>query len=255
MPARLAVSLANVDRPVRSLLDIAATWTLDGVTLDTRQIAPADFGQTARRQLLHNIQERRLLLAMLIVPTRSPLAELSRLDARVGAVTAAMPLAWDLGCGAVGVRLGGWPADEVDQERLRRVVEELAAAADRFGPRLSLLPSPKALTPLAELLEQIDAPVAIQLDPAAAVQGGEPLERSARLLPEAITHFRLRDAQAETGETILGRGEVDWTLAAALAADLPLLKWLVVDRTEGSQRSVDLARGIEFARAVFQPPG
>ena len=252
MPTPLAVSLAQVDRPVRSLLDVAATWQVDGVQLDTRQqVRPDEFGQTARRQLRHALDERRLSLASLVVPTRSPLADASRLDERIAAVLAAMPLAWELGCASVTVRLGAWPGDEAGEERLRRVVAELAAASDRLGPRLTLLPSPGSVAKLAALVDAIEGPVAVQLDPAATVQGGESLDDAARSLADAITHLRLRDAQQDTGETVLGRGQVDWTLAAALSFELPSLRWLVVDRTEGSQRSVDLQNGVAFARRVF----
>ena len=255
MPASLAVSLAHVDRPLRPLLDVAAGWKVDGVVLDTRtQVRPDEFGQTARRQLRHTLSERQLRLAALHVPTRSGLSDPDRLDARLGAIVAAMQLAYDLGSLAVSVRLGTWPADEDATQRLARVIGELATASDKIGPRMTLMPSPGSLAPLGKLVAAIDAPLAVQLDPAAAVQGGEPLEASARGLAEAITHLRIRDAQRESGETVLGRGEVDWTIAAGLAADLPSLQWLVVDRTEGSQRSVDLETGLTFTRRVFLPP-
>ena len=255
MPASLAVSLANVDRPLRPLLDVAAGWKVDGVVLDTRsQVRPDEFGQTARRQLRHTLSERRLRLAALAVPTRSGLADPDRLDARLGAILSAMQLAYDLGSLAVAVRVGVWPTEDDAAERLGRVIDELATASDRIGPRLTLMPSPGSLRPLSELVAELDAPLAVQLDPAAAVQGGEPLEASARSLAEAITHLRVRDAQRESGETVLGRGKVDWTTAAGLAADLPSLEWFVVDRTEGSQRSVDLETGLTFTRRVFLPP-
>ena len=257
MPTPLAVSLVDVDRPLRALLDLMATWKVDGVQLDTRQVRPSEFGQTARRQLRHTLDERRLKLSGLFVPTRSPLADLSKLDARLGAITEAMPLAFELGSQAVVVRLGAWPGDDDSVERLGRVLRELAAASDRLGPMLTLIPPAGAIGPLAAMLAELNAPIGVQFDPAAAVFGGDEVSDALRSLAPDLVQLRLRDGQRHGGdsggqETVLGRGEVEWDELATLTADLPQLRWLVADRTVGGQRSVDLQNAVSYARQVFR---
>ena len=261
MPTPIAASFVNVDRPLRGLLDLASTWQLDGVQLDTRHhVRPTDFGETARRQLRHYLSERRLKLSGLCVPTRSSLGELTHLDERLGAITAAMPLAFDLGCMAIVVRLGAWPDDEDGRQRLVRVLGELAEASNRFGPQLTVIPSAGSLEHLNEALTELAAPIAVQFDPTAPIFAGESVEAGLRSLHGEITQVRVRDGQRYGGEaggqeTTIGRGEVEWDLLAAMTADLPQLRWLVVERTEGTERAIDLQNGIAYTRSVFSPLG
>ena len=267
MPS-VAVSLVDVDRPLRALLDWAARMRgpsevgddavrADGVQLDTVAVRPEEFTGTARRQLRHTLDERSLRLSGLFVPTRRSLADPEQLDRRLGAIVTAMPLAYELGARAVVVRLGRWPSDEDGPQRLARVLKELAEAGDVHGTPPTLVPTPGTLAPLAGLLGELEAPVAVQFDPTAAVFADDPPADRLLSLAGSVTQLTLRDGRREgfgeaAGvETVLGRGEVDWDVLAAVSHDVPALEWLVLERREGGQRSVDLTSGVSFARRVF----
>ena len=106
---RLQISVSTVDfqQDIKTALHTAMSMGATGVQLDLRQEVNArDYGETARRQLLHYLQERSLQIGSAAFPLRGSIAEPDRLDERTHAVRTAVTLAGQLKIRRLCLRIG-----------------------------------------------------------------------------------------------------------------------------------------------------
>ncbi len=151
-PPRLAVATAPFRQPLRNAIATAQSCGAAGVQFDARQeIRPADFGETARRQLLYELRERDLSVASLDFPLRNAIYEPDRLDDRMAAIRRTMEFAVQLKAGVVTVRCGPLPqdADTDDSARFVTLLEDLARYGNHIGAMLCLTASGSDAAPLA----------------------------------------------------------------------------------------------------------
>ena len=255
---QLAVATSSFRQPVRQRIDTAARTGATGVLFDARgELPPADYGDTARRQLLHELDERRLKVAALTFPLRRPLHDPDQIDRRMDALRTAMKFASLLRCRLLTISAPRAPADADSREaqRIADVLDELA----RYGNHVGVTP---ALTPVGDPPEKLisilshvkQGPVSVDFDPAGCVRsGGDPV-RDLRAYAHWLGHLQVRDAihgrDGDGKETAVGRGEVDWPELLAQLQEIGYRGWLTARRTDGDDPVGDVTRALEYVRRV-----
>ena len=255
---RLAVATQPFKQPLRQAIVTAAAAGVTGVQLDARsEVKPSEYGETARRQLLHELGERGLKIASLNFPTRHPLHAEEHLDARIAAVHEALQFAALVKAPGVIVRAGRVPDDDESSERdrLRDILDDFARVGNHLGVTLCVTPAAEATAPLARLLEGIKSgPLGVDFDPATCVIAGRAPADDLRALHQFIAHVQVRDAIRDvdgTGQEVaVGRGEVDWPSLLAMITEIDYRGWLTVRRTTGDDIPADCTRAVEFIRNV-----
>ncbi len=258
MRFRLAVATASFRLPLRQAVLTAARSGAQGVQFDARtEVTPAEFGETARRQLLHELNEQELHVASLTFPLRRPLHDEEHLDARVAAVRQAMEFTSQLKARVLTLRAGRMPEDDqsADQQRLRDVLRDLAGFGNRVGVTLSLTTSGDAATRLRALIEGIkEGPLGVDFDAAACIMAGQDPAAVLRDLHALVTHGQVRDAIRDldgSGQEVpVGRGEVVWDEVLALLGETNYGGWLVARRTSGDDPVGDCTRAIAYVRNI-----
>lgn len=258
LPLQLAVATSSFRQPLRQCIDTAARTGASGVLFDARAELPvSDYGDTARRQLLHELDERRLKVAALTFPLRRPLHDAEQLDRRLEAIKAAMQFASQLRCRLITVSAMRVPteADSREMHRILDVLNELARFGNHVGVTLALTPVGEPPEKLISLLAQVkQGPMAVDFDPAGCVRSGRDAENDVREYANWLGHLHVRDAihgrDGDGKETPVGRGEVDWPALLALSQEIGYRGWMTARRTEGTDPVGDVTRAIEYVRNV-----
>lgn len=255
---RIAAATASFKQPLREALLSAADCGAEGVQFDVRhEVTPEDFGDTARRQLLHELAERGLCVGSVAFPLRRPLFDEEHLDARAAALRKAMEFASQLRARVLCVRTGRLPDDAASQEssRLRELLRDLSRYGNRVGVTVSLTTAGDPPARLASLIDGIkDGPLGVDFDPAGCVLAGEDPVGALRALAPVVTHGQIRDGIRDLDgggqEVPVGRGEVPWDEVLALVSEMNFGGWLTVRRTSGDDPIGDSTRAIAYVRAV-----
>ncbi|MBL8849903.1 MAG: sugar phosphate isomerase/epimerase [Planctomycetaceae bacterium] len=258
LPLQLAVATSSFRQPLRQCIDTAARTGASGVLFDARAELPvADYGDTARRQLLHELDERRLKVAALTFPLRRPIHDPEQIDRRMEALRSAMKFASLLRCRLLTISAPRTAADPESREaqRIGDVLEELA----RYGNHVGVTP---ALTPVGDPPEKLisilanvkQGPMAVDFDPAGCVRSGRDPVRDLREYATWLGHLHLRDGihgrDGDGKETAVGRGEVAWPELLAQLQEIGYRGWLTARRTDGDDPAGDVTRALEYVRRV-----
>jgi sugar phosphate isomerase/epimerase len=258
---RISVATASLQKNLKRGLEQAMQLGADGVQFDLRsEITPAEYGETARRQLLHALSEFGLRIAAGQFPLRSPLAARDRLDERLSALRKAIIFAGELRMPQLILRPGRIPNDEQqdEQELFLGLLSELAEIGNRQGVEMCLIPSGSSGGEMLQLVDSIKTGrVSVAADPAAWILGHQNPLIELRGLASHIGHVSIRDAVRDldgTGREVpVGRGEVDWDEFLALLSEMDYRGWLNVDRTEGNDRVGDIGRAVQYVRSLLPP--
>jgi sugar phosphate isomerase/epimerase len=259
IPLSIAVAAASFRQPLRQSIDTSARSGATGVLFDARnELPPADYGETARRQLLHELDERRLKVAALSFPLRRQLHDVEQLDRRLEAIRGVMQFAAQLKCRIVTVNAMRSPAeaDSREADRIRDILNSLAQFGNHIGVTLALTPVGEAPDRLIALLSGVrQGPIGVDFDPAGSVRSNRNPVDDLRLYAELISQFQVHDAvrgqDGDGKETAVGRGEVDWPALLALSHEIGYRGWMTVRRTDGTDPVGDVTRAIEFVQRVM----
>lgn len=255
---QIAVATSSFRQPLRRSLETAARTGARGVQFDARyELQPAEYGETARRQLLHELEEHSLKVASLAFPLRRPLHDEQQLDRRLEALRAAMQFAGQLQCRVVTVNAMPIPDDLASRaaRRIHEVLEDLARFGNRVGVTLALTPAAESPPALVQMLAHVrQGPIGIDFDPASVVRSGRNPADDLRSLASWISHCQVRDAvrgqDGDGKEVPVGRGEVDWPGLLAVFEEIGYRGWLTVRRTAGDDPVGDITRAVEYLRRV-----
>jgi sugar phosphate isomerase/epimerase len=258
-PLRISLATRCLNLPLRESLRAAASLGAQGVQLDAREeLRPAELSDTARRQLLHSLDELGLSLASLAFPVRRSFYDEEQLDGRIAAVKRALDHAWHLKARVVTARIGKIPDDRESKAYrvLFDVLSDLARHGNQVGATLAITPSRDSPQELAALLASIKSgPLGIDFDPAVCVMSGHNPAEAFRWLHQHVVHFTARDAirDIDAGgiETALGRGEVEWVELIPLLDEAQYVGWVTVNRTQGEDRAGDVARAVQYLKNVL----
>lgn len=257
-PPRLAIATGRLSGPLRETIRKAEQTGARGLQFEARQqLKPGDFSQTGRRQLLHTLAERDLVVGSLTYALRRPLHDQEQLDARIAAIKETMQFAWDLKARVLICRIGRIvdDADSADGARQREVLQELVQHGNRVGVTLAVTPSGDSPALLRSLLDSIDnGPLGIDFDPAERVMSHHPPVDSLRMVYGHPIHLTVRDAlQDEDGtgrETTVGRGEVPWEQLLATLEEMSYTGWMTVDRRTGEDPLTEMTRAVAFINGM-----
>jgi sugar phosphate isomerase/epimerase len=258
-PLKIAVATRPLNLPLKESLRAAAGLGAKGIQVDAREeLRPGELTETGRRQLLHALDELGLSIASLACPTRRSFYDQEQLDARVDTVKRVMEHAWQMRAGVVTARIGKIPAekDSAPYRLLAEVLGDLARHGNQIGAALAITPTHDAPEALAELIGAIKSgPLGIDFDPAVFVMAGHNPEAALRALHGLVIHCTARDAirDVDAGglEVALGRGEVEWVEILPHLDEIEYRGWVTVNRTQGEDRSGDLARGVQYLKNVL----
>ena len=127
MPPRIAVATSCFKQPLRQSIHAAHLCRAAGVQFDARnEVKAGEYGETARRQLLHDVSERDLQVASFDFPLRHALDEPEHLDSRIAAIRQAMELAAHLRARVMTIRAGDVDDDAPHRSPLQEILEDLA---------------------------------------------------------------------------------------------------------------------------------
>jgi sugar phosphate isomerase/epimerase len=202
----LALRLEAVPGPdLRDALRAAARAGARGVILDAGgDLAPHRLGETARRDLRHELRTLELPLVALNLPTRRDLDTLDDLDDRLERADRACALAYELGTRLVLVRAGEVPpeSDAPRRAAYRLALQGLGLRADRHGVRAAIEAESGPVPHLASLLDDLAVPtLAASVDPDAQESRGRDAAAALRAAGPHLAH-----AYAFTGSA---RGRAD----------------------------------------------
>jgi sugar phosphate isomerase/epimerase len=254
----VAVPTAVYRLPLRKAIQRAAADGADGVQFDLRsEVTPAEFGDTARQQLRHYLEELNLAVGACTLTTHGTLVDADRIDARVDAIKRCLQLTRQLGADVLTVRLGPIPAgeDASARNRLLDVLNDLAAFGNRVGAQLAASTLGNSAGVIREVACRVESgPFRVDFDPAGFVFAAESPPRALAALHDLVAHVQIRDGvrTPEGGgvETAVGAGEVPWDELLAALAEADYHGWLTVRRTGGEDPATDVARGIQYVRTV-----
>lgn len=259
IPLQIAIATSSFRQPLRQSIDTAGQAGASGVVFDARnELSLSEYGETARRQLLHALDERRLKVAALTFPLRRPVHDPEQLDRRLDALRNVMQFASQLKCRVVTLSAMRLPADADSPEgdRIRDVLDSLAEYGNHVGVTLLLTPVGDPPDTLIAMLARVKrGPIGVDFDPAGCVKSGRKVLNDMRAYAEWIGQLHLRDAiRGEDGdgkETPVGRGEVDWPAVLAVLQELAFRGWMTARRTEGPDPAGDVARAVEYVQRVM----
>lgn len=260
LQARISVPLLPFSEDVKTAIPLAAGCGAEGIQLDLRQqFSQREFGDTARRQVLHLMQENGLAVASGTFPLRSPLAAAERLDERLQALQQAMQLLAQFKGRSLTLRVGRVPArddEPAERDTLITILNDLASTGNHLGVVLMLLPSGDDSAEMLSLISEVrSGPVQVAADPAGWLLHGQNPAQQLRSLHAVIGHVEVRDAVRDVDgsgrEVPVGRGELDWDELAALFDEIGYHGWFHVNRTVGEQRAQDIRRAVSYLRQLF----
>jgi len=256
---KISVATYEFAQPIRQVLKTAMEMRAEGVQLELRnQVRPADYGETARRQLLNSINECNLKPASAHFALRSPVFEQERLEERLAAIRKAMEFASQLRIRTLTLRIGRLPDRESKQyqETVLPVLQDLASYGNLHGVTLCIIPAGDSPETLLSLIDQIKTgPLMIDADLGGWVLSGRNPQEQLRALSSVISHVEIRDAVRDVDgigqEVPVGRGEIDWDEIAALLAEMEYKGWLNVRRSMGEDKVGDSSRAIRYLKNLF----
>ena len=252
----IAVATRRFLQPLKQSLQTAAKIGAVGVQLDVRnELNPAEFSETGCRQLLHYLDELSLGVSSLSFASQRRLSDLDRLDARLEAVRTAMQFAFRIQARILTVQVGRIPSesDSSDYQMLSDILNDLAKFGNHIGTTLLITSSGDSAETLLQLISTVtQGPIGMNFDPAIFVFSGQnPLE-ALKALHTLVMHVQVRDAVRDIDgnglEVPVGRGEVVWDEFLALLEEAGYQGWLTVDRTQGDDKTGDIAKAVQFLR-------
>jgi len=216
----IAIRLETLGLPFREALKVAGKLGADGVEFDAiGDLSPRELSQTGRREIRHLLRQSELRLFALGFPTRHGYDHPDRLEARIEGTSAALQLAYDLGCGIVVNHIGKIPEEESSPQRAAfvEVMRRIAADGERNGALLAVQTMNDLPHDLAAFLASLQVHgIGVNFAPANLVIHGVNLVEAAHQLGKYIVGVHARDVVrsglATTGvrPIDLGEGEVGW---------------------------------------------
>lgn len=220
MGIALSIRLESLGLPAREAIATAANHGFNAVEFDAvGELSAKALSRTGRRELRHLLRSQGLSLSAIGFPTRHGYDELDRLDARIEATTAALSLAFELGCPMVINQIGKIPdpSDPVRASAFGDAIRRVANAADRVGSRFAIQTGLNTPTALRTFLEAVGAPsLGVNYSPAHLLMLGVDLAQGIEELHAWIMGVHTRDVVrsgvATTGlrDVPLGKGEIPW---------------------------------------------
>lgn len=256
---QVSVATYEFEQDIRTSLQTAMQMRADGVQFELRnQLPPSQYGETARKQLLHYLRERDLKPASAHFALRRSLFELDRMEERLEAIRNAIVFASQLTLRKMTLRIGRLPKQEdpTYNDLVLPILKDLATHANHFGVVLCIIPAGDSAETLLSLLSHINTgPLAIDADLGSWVLSGRNPVRELRELNEVVAHVEIRDAVRDVdgvGEEVpVGRGEVDWDEVAGTLGEMEYQGWLNVRRSGGHDKIADSRRAIQFLRNLI----
>jgi sugar phosphate isomerase/epimerase len=253
----LGVVVESTGLPLRSAVEQAAKWGVEGVQADgVGPLSAHNLSDTGRREFRNLLKSFNLELSAIGCPIRRGLDVADELDRRIDTLQKTMQLAYDLGAKKIVVPCPKLPTDPLSPAAL--TLRESLTALTRFGDRVGCLvcleagldDGPK----LREYLKTFDTgSLAVNFDPANfLVNGHDPLA-SAVALAGVIAHTHARDARRSSvgsgpEEVAVGAGDIEWMAYVATLESIDYRGYLTVERTVGDNRLNDVAASVRFLR-------
>ncbi|HUG18428.1 MAG TPA: sugar phosphate isomerase/epimerase family protein [Planctomycetaceae bacterium] len=260
MKFRYALPARCFSRDLKQAFRDIAALQVEGIQLDLRnELRPGELGESGVKQFLKQLEEQNLRVASTAFPLRKPLAEPELLDARLEAIRAAMAFTFQLKTPILTLRPGTLPDPESAPEQwelLCDVLNDLTRFGNHIGTTLCLSLSFEFPARVRRLFADVTAgPLGINFDPLNAVGGPQSPGESFREFHRVIQHVRARDGLSDQDgtieETVLGRGEVDWTELIALLQEASYSGWILLDRISGENAPRDLAYGLKYLKNLL----
>lgn len=263
MNQRIGADTDDFRLPVKTGLQRAAELGFGSVEIGTTagDVHPRRLTGTGRRHLARIVRGFGLDLAALSsdsVQARRP--DAITLDAHVDHARAVLEMAADVGAPVVTARLGPLidPRCGKPVEQAVGMLEFLGEQADRFGTLLAVRVGDDDPIRLAALLHDLNCPsLRVCLDPAALLAAGCDLGEAVERLSGHLALSHARDARLIGGagrimETVLGRGDVDFSSYLASLASCEYAGPHIIRRTESLNPIAELREARDYLESSLR---
>jgi L-ribulose-5-phosphate 3-epimerase len=158
-----------------------------------------------------------------------------------------------------GLILGSAPRAADPAVLLRESLSDLGAHGVRTGSVLAL---DIGIDPAEKVAEYVatfgHGGLGVNYDPANMLINGHDAIRGLAPLHDKLVHVHARDARRSSAgrgavEVALGAGDIDWMTFVAVLGTVGYRGWLVVERSEGTNRVADCADALDVLRRFVRP--
>jgi sugar phosphate isomerase/epimerase len=257
---RKAVRLQSFGLPFRAALESAARIGAEGIEINARtEVLPHELTRTGVRQIRKMLDDFRLKVACIWMPTRRGYANSDELDRRLDATRAAMSMAYDLGCDVVSNHIGEIPEEESPERIvLTQAMEDLGRHGQRVGAFFAARTGDNPAESLAGLIGSLGpGALHVDFDPAELAISGHAVMTSVEQLAPHVVHFRARDyvrdlSRREMLNEQLGRGTLDLAGVLSVLEAQDYRGFITVQRQPGPSTARILAEELEYLTNVFE---
>ncbi|MGL4419059.1 MAG: sugar phosphate isomerase/epimerase family protein [Gemmataceae bacterium] len=272
---RISVVLEELELPPREGITAAARLGVSGIAVNAiGPLAPAQLGETARREIRTLLRSQNLDAVGFLCPLRNGLDEPQNLEPRIEAIRRAMQLAVDVGARQVIVpfpKLPPQPEISAPQEMfraehlpkvvpapgieaLREALRNLSNFGDHIGCIISLEagvdPAPAVLDYLKPLNNGM---LQISFDPVNFLLHRHEAMMNLASLRGSISHAFARDISRGTAasgprEVPLGTGDIEWMQYIATLEVVDYHGFLTIRREASPGRPAAIAQAAAFLR-------
>lgn len=221
----------------------------------THDLAPAELGKTARRDLRRFIESLGLELPAVCADFGKGFASSQWAQWSFERVSECIPLARDLGTAVLSTHLGKLPEDKQDPvyAMMQEVLADLGKSAAAAGCVIAFETGPDEPAALAQFLKELDNPgVAINYDPSNLTRKGFDAVKGVYDLGAYIRHTHAKDGIRGDGEAKLGEGDVDWREYVKALREVGYDGFLTVERERmQAPPEQEAAHALQFLRSIL----
>jgi L-ribulose-5-phosphate 3-epimerase len=250
---KLGVILESMGLAIRSGIEQASQWGVDGIQFDgVGTLSAKNLTETGRREFRNLLKSFNLEISAIGCPIRRGLDVAEDQQKRIENIQQAMQLAYDLGAGKVVVPFPKLAAEP--SALLRDSLLALASHGDRVGTTVCLEVGLDEAEKVREYLKNYDTGcLQINFDPANFLMNGFDPLASAIAFAGMIGHTHARDARRSSlhsgpEEVPVGAGDIEWMSYVATMESIDYRGYLTTERTVGENRLSDLAASVRFLR-------
>jgi sugar phosphate isomerase/epimerase len=254
---KIGVRLASFKVSLKESIQHALECGVDGVEPSAfGELAPENISQSGRRDFLHQITSKGLIISALSGNLGRPhFISKEGLEERVERTKRILDLSMDLKAGIVCTHIGHIPEDQnaPEWEILLHSLGDIGAYAEKIGAFFACETGPESPELMKAFLEKLARPhIGINYDPANLVMRGfEPIP-GVYTLSRYIVHTHAKDAigkeKGGPNEVPVGQGEVNFPEYIKALDEIGYSNFYSIERERGDDRVGDIHQAVEFLR-------
>ncbi len=257
---RIGIALSSLRLPFRQAMARAAALGADAVEIDARrEINPQELTQTGIREIRKILEDQRLRVCALSLPTRYGYHVRDGLERRVEATKQALSVAFKLGAAVVVNYVGRVPESEEDPDwtLLVETLSDLGRHGQHVGATLAARTGAERGEDLARLVKALPAgSLGVDFDPGSLIVNGHSPREALTALAPYVLHVHARDAARDIAQgrgidTPLGEGAADFPELLGILEEHQYRGYLTVESPTAGHPEVAIAAAVKYLKNLF----